>query len=118
MVSINNVNAKSNFSEGSLSPKVDSSSIVDPAAKSRILEPVKLALPTVSKNQSLEDAVSQTNRYLAGGSVQFSIDGDKTIVKVIDTETNRVIRQIPSEEAIAISKSLDKLQGMLINSKA
>ena len=118
MISINNVGVKPGFLEGPSVSKADSNSIVDPAAKSKILEPIKLALPTVSKNQSLEDAVSQTNRYLAGGSVQFSIDGDKTIVKVIDTETNKVIRQIPSEEAIAIAKSLDKLQGMLINSKA
>jgi len=118
MNSINNINTKHDFTAGPSITKSDSTSIVDPAAKSKILEPIQLSMPTVQKNKSLEEAVRHTNNYLAGGSVQFSIDGDRTIVKVIDKETNQVIRQIPSEEAIAISESLDKLQGMLINSKA
>jgi hypothetical protein len=40
-----------------------------------------------------------------------------TIIKVVDTATDTVIRQIPSEEAIAIAKSIDKMQGLLINHK-
>lgn len=46
----------------------------------------------------------------------FSIDKDsgKTIVKIVDTSTDEVIRQIPSEELIAIAKALDKLQGLLV----
>jgi flagellar protein FlaG len=51
--------------------------------------------------------------------LNFSKDQDtgKTIIKVVDTATDTVIRQIPSEEAIAIAKSIDKMQGLLINHK-
>ena len=50
----------------------------------------------------------------------FSIDEDteRTVVKVVDAATDEVIRQIPSEEVLAIAKALDKLQGVLIQQKA
>jgi flagellar protein FlaG len=50
----------------------------------------------------------------------FSVEEDtgKTIIKVVDASTEEVIRQIPSEEFIAISKALDKLQGLLLRQEA
>lgn len=49
-------------------------------------------------------------------NLQFSIDEDigRTIVKVVDASTDEVIRQIPSEEIVAIAKAMNKLQGLLI----
>lgn len=68
------------------------------------------------------DAVKVLNGFASSksASLNFSLDKDTgiTIVKVIDSETDKVIRQIPTEEAVAISKSLDKMQGLLINDKA
>lgn len=53
-------------------------------------------------------------------NLQFSMDQEtgKTIVKVVDISTKEVIRQIPSEEVLAIAKSLDKLQGLLLRQQA
>lgn len=50
----------------------------------------------------------------------FSIDDDsgRTVVKVVDSSTDEVIRQIPSKELLAISKALDKLQGLLLKQEA
>jgi len=55
----------------------------------------------------------------AGAKLQFSIDKDigKTIIKVVDSTTNEVIRQIPSEELVTLAKNMDKLEGMLFNQK-
>ena len=39
-------------------------------------------------------------------------------VLLIDTDTQDVLRQFPSKEALAISHELDKLQGLLIRDKA
>ena len=52
-------------------------------------------------------------------NLQFTVDEDTGIdvVKVIDTETEEVIRQFPSEEVLAIARALDKLQGLLIRDK-
>lgn len=52
--------------------------------------------------------------------LSFSIDdvSGSQIVKIMDTQTKQVIRQFPSEEAVAIARALDKLQGLLIKDKA
>lgn len=68
---------------------------------------------------------------LKGWSVNFSIDQDlkETVVKVIDTDTKKVIRQIPSEDMLALAKRINELQknenagtndlsGLLFDSKA
>jgi len=53
-------------------------------------------------------------------SLNFSVDHDlgKVVVKVMDSATKEVIKQIPSEEMLAIARALDKLQGLLVQAKA
>lgn len=53
-------------------------------------------------------------------SLHFSLDKDtgRTVVKVMDMETNEMIRQIPSEDILKIAKAIDKLQGLLIKQQA
>ena len=65
--------------------------------------------------KQIQDVIKQTAQ-----SLQFSIDKDSgsTIVKVVDTESKKVIRQIPSEVVLAIAKALDKLQGLLVKQQA
>jgi flagellar protein FlaG len=76
----------------------------------------------VDAEKELNDAVKTTNRFMQALSqnLQFSVDKDtnKTVVKLVDTQTKDVIRQIPSEEMLSIAKALDKLQGLLLKDKA
>ena len=60
------------------------------------------------------DKINQTMQAL-GNSLEFSVDSETStnIVKVVDKATNKTIRQFPSEETLAIARTLDKLQGML-----
>lgn len=50
----------------------------------------------------------------------FSIDDatEKLVVRITDASTGELIRQLPSEEALAIARSLDKLQGLLLKQEA
>ena len=61
--------------------------------------------------QALSDAVERMNSYVQSISrnLEFNIDNDsgRTVVKVIDAETEEIIRQIPDEEALEIAKQLD-----------
>lgn len=70
----------------------------------------------------LQEAVNEMARAIepVAQNLRFSIDEDtgKTVVKVVDTHTDEVIRQIPSEELIAISRALNKLQGVLLHQEA
>lgn len=58
----------------------------------------------------MEDSVKQLNNTasLYNSSLLFSVDKDTgaTVVKVVDKENNKVIRQIPSEEALRIAKAI------------
>ena len=70
----------------------------------------------------LQKALEEVEKAVApmAQSLQFSLDKDsgRTVVKVMDTDTNEVIRQIPTEEVLAISKAVDKLKGLLIKQQA
>lgn len=85
--------------------------------------------PAQAKNQSPEDELQQlkdatklVNDFIGSfnNDLEFSIDKDtgKTVVKVVDTGTKEVIKQIPSEEMLAISRALDKIKGLLVYQKA
>lgn len=87
-------------------------------------------VPAVKGNESsdipdtgkLEEAIKEINEFIkqASPSIQFSVDKEsgRTIVKMIDIENNQLIRQIPTKEALAISKALDSLKGMTVHLKA
>ena len=53
-------------------------------------------------------------------SVQFQVDpGYKdAIIKVVDQQSGKVIRQFPSEDVVRISKALDNLKGLLFAQSA
>lgn len=56
--------------------------------------------------QNLQDFVQQQ-----GWTVNFSMEKEleQVVIKVVDADTRRVIRQIPSEELIAINKRIQAL---------
>ena len=80
--------------------------------------------PDTPRNQdiSLEKAVERISKFVATTSaeINFSIDQDSGIqvVKVLDSQSKDVIRQIPSEEVIQLAQALDKLQGLFVKDKA
>ena len=76
----------------------------------------KVTIDTVkSAAQQINKVLQQFDRNL-----QFSVDSDTgiNVVKVIDTQSKDVIRQMPTQEMLAIAKALDKLQGLIIRAKA
>jgi len=103
-----------------------------PSTDSAVQLGVSLALPLISTVQTTEQqassdhlqsvadkinqAMQQSNR-----SLEFAVDTStkKPIVKLIDSETGDLIRQFPSEEMLAISRSLEQFQnGLLLKQEA
>jgi flagellar protein FlaG len=66
-----------------------------------------------------EELLSQIKSITEDGlySVRFERDSssDALIVKIVDSETDEVIRQIPPEELINLSKHLKELSGSIVN---
>lgn len=71
---------------------------------------------------AIKEAVGKLNETVAPAlqTVEFEMDeeADRIVVKVIDKATQKVIRQMPNEEVLAFSKTLDKLQGLVIRQTA
>jgi flagellar protein FlaG len=65
------------------------------------------------------EAVSRMLAPLARG-LEFSVDAESgdTVVRVVDSESGEVLRQIPSPEMIAIARALTRVQGLLLDAKA
>jgi flagellar protein FlaG len=69
--------------------------------------------------EQISRAVEALNRQIATAvpNLRFSVDEatGKTVVRVVDTSTGEIIRQVPSDELLAISRSIDRLQGLLLD---
>lgn len=94
---------------------------VSTASSASVTEQQTFSRTSVSYEQ-LQGAVSAANEFVKpiNNEIQFSVDKDsgEMVVKVTDTSTNEVIRQIPSEEMLAVAQALNKFQGLLLKQKA
>ena len=72
--------------------------------------------------EELAGAINQLNGYMeeTHRSLRFSIDDDsgRTVVRVIDTENDEVIRQIPSEEMLALIRHFNEVTGNIFDAVA
>ena len=88
--------------------------------------PTNIQLPGQAPPQPTSEQVAQAVQAVqkavepVAQDLQFSIDKEtgKTIVSVVDSVTQEVIRQIPGEEIMAIAKAIDRMQGLLVRQKA
>lgn len=66
-----------------------------------------------------EELLTQIKALTDDGAyaVQFEKDKDidELVVKIVDSETNEVIRQIPSQEIMDLTRHLDELRGNIVN---
>ncbi|MBI2802762.1 MAG: flagellar protein FlaG [Gammaproteobacteria bacterium] len=72
--------------------------------------------------ESFDQALSNLSAHAQNliRSLEFSVDRESgdTVVKVVDSNTKEVIRQIPSEEVLAIAHRLQAGYGGLLKEKA
>ncbi len=67
----------------------------------------------------LSSAVDNLNEYVQTirRELEFSIDENsgRTVIKVLDAETKEVIRQIPPEEVVSLSRNLGKQESVIFS---
>lgn len=72
--------------------------------------------------EQLKAAIKSVREYIepTKSDLEFSVieETDQVVVKIIDSSTKEVIRQMPSEEMIAIAKALDSIKGLLLKESA
>jgi len=91
--------------------------------------PIQQSKPEAAVNRTeLQNAVDVVNQAVAleQRSLNFSIDdvSGRSVIKVVDFETDELIKQIPSEELLKVAQDIKRLQeemgqsiGLLIDSK-
>ncbi|MBR7079907.1 MAG: flagellar protein FlaG [Treponema sp.] len=99
------------------------------SARAQITFPETNVLPTSAAevSQNLADNLAKTEKtvqelqqlsdMVLGHTLQFTINNelDKVIVEVVDPETNKVIRQIPSEDMQKIQIQMKHAIGLLFD---
>jgi flagellar protein FlaG len=86
--------------------------------------PVPESVPNrEAKEGELDKAIARINNYVQQiqRDLQFSVDDEsgKTVIKVIDSESKEVIRQIPEEVLLQIAQSIEEsLEGALLEVEA
>lgn len=72
--------------------------------------------------EEVQDVVDKLNDFMQGQqrNLNFSVDKDtdNLVVKVMDTQTEEVIRQFPSEETLKLAKHIEGMLGLIFNDKA
>lgn len=92
-------------------PKVDSPN-PKVIAEVREIDEQELADRLQRSVSRLENFVQSIQRDLL-----FSIDeaSGRTVITVVDSSTQEIIRQIPSEEILAISENIESMKGILFS---
>lgn len=96
------------------------SMVVSPDAAPRHSKPERKAeQPEIRISQALLNGVQHEIQKMHNVGLQFSVHEatGRTIVKVIDKETERLIREIPSEELLDIADKMGKMIGILFDKK-
>ena len=93
---------------------------INPAAASASNVPV--SPPVQTGKVDLKAAIEAGSKALQNQNqtLEFQIDekSHQSVVKVVDTQTNEVIRQMPSEEFLKMAESIDSFQTRLLHEKA
>jgi flagellar protein FlaG len=101
----------------------------DAAANVRLVkvqESISDALDKAAESQqdireNLEETVSQLNDIVQTieRDLKFSVDetSGETIITVLDTNSQEVIRQIPPEYVLTVRENLESLKGILFSAK-
>lgn len=81
-----------------------------------------ISTPEVDKVE-LQDAVQRLNDFTSNNTernLSFSLDEttQEMVVTVRDVKTLEVIKQMPTEEALAVSRQIESMLGLILNDKA
>ena len=93
-------------------PRVSTPAAPAPGAVSQQPPPSKQAVEDAVK------AIKQSMATMTSSNLEFSIDGKQTVVRIVDSRTGDLIRQIPSQEVIDIAKAMDHAKGLLLRQEA
>ncbi len=96
----------------------DNQSVAAPA----VVEKTEQAEKAEEPREPLNEMVSELNNLVRDlhRELQFSVDdkSGETVIKVVDSKTDEVVRQIPSEEVVRLRQRLEHAAGVIFRDSA
>ena len=95
----------------------DSARVVVSDARPRHSEPEQKAEPEIRLSQALLNEVQQDIQMMRNVGLHFSVHKTtgRTIIRVVDKETEELIREVPPEEFLNLAARLDEMIGILFD---
>jgi len=92
----------------------------DTQAATQAISTAKPLGPTDAEVKAAAAKVSQAIALSSPDAMEFATDKatGKSVVRIVDTKTGKLIQQIPSEQMIEIAQSIGNPTGLLLNQKA
>ena len=94
----------------------------DQSNKLKDVKPSGGANPGRIDDDALKSMVKDANQALLENhsELHFVIEGDpqRLVVKLVDTESQKVLRQFPSQEMMVVARNLDRLKSVAVHSVA
>jgi flagellar protein FlaG len=92
------------------------------AGATAVREQSSTGRPQPGARERLEAATESVRSFVQpiNSDIEFSVNDDtgQLVVKIIDRNTKEVIRQMPSDEMIAIARTLDSIKGLFVKQSA
>ncbi len=112
----------SDYRPGPTSPRMSSAAALSPNTRA-LTDPTQAAqvgaARPLASTAALEKALGNVSAQvqMLQRSLHFSVDekSGEPIVRIVDSETKELIRQIPSEELLAIGERLRSTTGLLLS---
>jgi flagellar protein FlaG len=106
-------------------PQVEYPSVVakvpEAPVKEAAVAEAQLAAKSSLSTKERDGIVKQLNKTLEAFDTHVSLSLDdksrQTVIKVIDNESGKVVRQIPSEQLLRISERITELLGVIYDEK-
>ena len=89
--------------------------------KAAAAAPASPAAPQPTRPE-IERAVSSANEQMhaIAPSLQFEVDAEtqQVVIRLVDRQDQRVLRQVPSPEMLEIARALERMQALLVRTRA
>ena len=100
---------------------VSDAEVVKKVANTEIKNP-NVAVNSQPSREAVAKAAEQIQIFVKemGRNLDFSVDPTTgyNVVRVVNPDTNEIIRQLPSEELLKIARSMETWNSVLVNQKA
>ncbi len=114
--------AKNTSPQPQATPQVSDSQVISKVLKASEVKSSDVAKYNQPTKDSIAKAAEQIQSFVQsmGRNLNFSVDQSTGyhIVRVVNPDTNEVVRQLPSEEMLKIAQTMSHLNNVLVSQKA